>query len=35
MSEREEHIRSILQRLPESPGSYQYFDEHGTVIYVG
>ena len=35
MSAREEHIRSILQRLPESPGSYQYFDEHGTVIYVG
>lgn len=35
MSEREEHIKSILQRLPESPGSYQYFDEHGTVIYVG
>lgn len=35
MSTREEHIRSILQRLPESPGSYQYFDEHGTVIYVG
>lgn len=35
MSAREEHIKSILQRLPESPGSYQYFDEHGTVIYVG
>ena len=35
MNAREEHIRSILQRLPESPGSYQYFDEHGTVIYVG
>ena len=35
MSTREEHIKSILQRLPESPGSYQYFDEHGTVIYVG
>ena len=35
MSEREEHIKNILQRLPESPGSYQYFDENGTVIYVG
>ncbi len=35
MRTREEHIKSILQRLPESPGSYQYFDEHGTVIYVG
>ena len=35
MSEREEHLKSILQRLPEAPGSYQYFDEQGTVIYVG
>ncbi len=35
MTQREEHIKGILQRLPESPGSYQYFDEHGTVIYVG
>lgn len=34
-SEREEHIKSILQRLPEAPGSYQYFDASGTVIYVG
>lgn len=29
------HLKSILSRLPESPGSYQYLDEHGTVIYVG
>jgi len=35
MTAREEHIKSILQRLPDSPGSYQYLDEHGTVIYVG
>lgn len=35
MTEREQHLKSILNRLPESPGSYQYFDEHGTVIYVG
>ena len=28
-------MQTIIQRLPESPGSYQYFDEHGTVIYVG
>ncbi len=35
MTPREEHIKSILDRLPESPGSYQYFDEHGVVIYVG
>ncbi|MBO4906824.1 MAG: excinuclease ABC subunit UvrC [Bacteroidaceae bacterium] len=33
--DREEHIKSILQRLPEAPGSYQYFDASGTVIYVG
>lgn len=30
-----EMLRSILSSLPEQPGSYQYFDEHGTVIYVG
>lgn len=35
MNEREQHLKSIISRLPESPGSYQYFDEHGTVIYVG
>ncbi len=29
------HIKSILSRLPEAPGSYQYFDKNGTVIYVG
>lgn len=29
------YLKSIIDRLPESPGSYQYFDEHGTVIYVG
>ena len=28
-------LKSILDRLPEQPGSYQYFDEKGTVIYVG
>ncbi len=25
----------IVHNLPESPGSYQYVDEHGTIIYVG
>lgn len=30
-----EHIREILERIPEQPGVYQYFDETGTVIYVG
>ncbi len=35
MSAKEEHIRSILSVIPESPGCYQYFDEKGTIIYVG
>lgn len=30
-----EHIKSILSAIPEKPGSYQYYDEKGTVIYVG
>lgn len=25
----------IVHNLPESPGSYQYLDEKGTIIYVG
>ncbi|MBQ0034877.1 MAG: excinuclease ABC subunit C [Bacteroidales bacterium] len=29
------HIESILKRLPESPGVYQYFNSEGTIIYVG
>ena len=35
MSATEEHIKSILSVIPESPGCYQYFDEKGTIIYVG
>ena len=35
MSTTEEHIKSILSVIPESPGCYQYFDEKGTIIYVG
>ncbi|MDD4116045.1 MAG: GIY-YIG nuclease family protein, partial [Massilibacteroides sp.] len=31
----QEKIRSILSVLPDSPGCYQYFDEKGTIIYVG
>ncbi len=31
----ENHIRPIVQNLPEKPGCYQYLDEKGTVIYVG
>lgn len=30
-----EHINLILSALPESPGCYQYFDQNGTIIYVG
>ncbi|MFZ4399126.1 MAG: excinuclease ABC subunit UvrC [Bacteroidales bacterium] len=29
------HIKSILKTLPEKPGIYQYFDEKGTIIYIG
>ena len=32
---KKEHIQAILQRLPEEPGVYQYFNEVGEVIYVG
>lgn len=28
-------IKSILQSLPEKPGIYQYFDDKGTIIYIG
>lgn len=30
-----EHIKHILQQLPEEPGVYQYFNAEGVVIYVG
>ncbi|MCR4603090.1 MAG: excinuclease ABC subunit UvrC [Prevotella sp.] len=30
-----EYLKSIVARLPEKPGSYQYYDEEGTIIYVG
>lgn len=35
MNTTEEHIKTILSALPEKPGCYQYFDEQGTIIYVG
>ena len=31
----EAHLKSIVQNLPEKPGSYQYYDDEGTIIYVG
>lgn len=33
--ERLAHLKSIVSRLPEMPGSYQYYDKEGTIIYVG
>ncbi len=35
MSTASEHIKSILQRIPEKPGVYQYFNAEGMIIYVG
>ncbi len=29
------HLKEIVSRLPEKPGSYQYYDDKGTIIYVG
>ena len=29
------YLKSIVSSLPECPGSYQYYDEEGTIIYVG
>ncbi|MDA7803168.1 excinuclease ABC subunit UvrC [Crocinitomix sp.] len=30
-----EHLREKINRIPHSPGIYQYFDKNGTIIYVG
>ena len=29
------YLKGIVSRLPEKPGSYQYYDEDHTIIYVG
>lgn len=29
------YLKGIVFNLPEMPGSYQYYDEDGTIIYVG
>ena len=33
--ERREYLMQIVRRLPEKPGSYQYYDRNGDIIYVG
>ena len=30
-----EKLKAIVRTLPEKPGSYQYYDADGTIIYVG
>ena len=30
-----EYLRGIVRRLPDKPGSYQFYDESKTIIYVG
>ena len=30
-----EKLKSIVLSMPEKPGSYQYYDSEGTIIYVG
>ena len=30
-----EYLKGIVSRLPEKPGSYQFYDEDHTIIYVG
>ena len=29
------YLKGIVARLPQKPGSYQYYDEHHEIIYVG
>ena len=33
--ERLAKLKSIVRAMPEKPGSYQYYDAEGTIIYVG
>ncbi len=30
-----EHIKNIIKNLPDLPGVYQFFDNNGTIIYIG
>ena len=29
------HLKGIVSRLPDKPGSYQFYDVDKTIIYVG
>ena len=29
------HLKAIVERLPDKPGSYQFYDDTHTIIYVG
>lgn len=31
----DEHLREEVDKLPNSPGVYQYFDDSGVIIYIG
>ncbi len=31
----DEHLHLLLSAIPDKPGCYQYFDDKGTIIYVG
>jgi len=33
--ETENHLKQIVASMPEKPGSYQFYDESHTIIYVG
>ena len=33
--ERLTRLKNIVLSMPEKPGSYQYYDENHTIIYVG
>ena len=35
LDKRSQHIASLLQRIPQNPGVYQYFNSEGEIIYVG
>ena len=30
-----DYLKGIVSRLPDKPGSYQFYDDNKTIIYVG